>query len=130
MAQAVFDFAGYQSSLDLAANLVGVGGDIRIVGLGPGSDTLAVGFFRTPSEVSVSTSYWGSRSELIEVIALASSGSIEADVETFPLAEVPEAYEWLRAGSLAGRAVITFDSLSAPQRERAGSAMLGTCQNV
>ena len=36
-----------------------------------GGGTLPIGFFTTPYELSVATTYWGSIPELIEVIALA-----------------------------------------------------------
>ncbi|HEY9564729.1 MAG TPA: hypothetical protein VIR30_13255 [Nocardioides sp.] len=50
-------------------------------------------------------SYWGSRSELVEVLALARAGLITVDHEVITLEEVPAAYERLRAGRAHGRAV-------------------------
>ena len=41
-----------------------------------------------------------------EVIELARSGAVRAHVERFPLDRVDEAYERMRDGTLAGRAVI------------------------
>jgi NADPH:quinone reductase-like Zn-dependent oxidoreductase len=43
---------------------------------------------------------------LAEVIALAQAGRIRAHVEQFPLADVHQAYDSLRAGRLTGRAVV------------------------
>lgn len=107
-AAAVFDFVGIQGTTDLAARLVAVGGDIAVVGVGPG--TVNVGFFSTPWESSARAPYWGSRSELIEVIELARSGRIVVETERFSLADAPRAYERLRAGTIRGRAVIVPDS--------------------
>ncbi|MUK01216.1 alcohol dehydrogenase catalytic domain-containing protein [Vibrio cholerae] len=103
-ADAVFDFVGIASTTELAARTVAVGGDVVIVGVGPG--TVNVGFFSTPWESSARAPYWGSRSELIEVVELARSGRIRVDVESFPLDRGPEAYERLHDGTLRGRAVI------------------------
>jgi propanol-preferring alcohol dehydrogenase len=55
----------------------------------------------------VAIPYWGSRSELMEVIALAQAGRIEPEVERFPLEQAHMAYQRMRDGQLRGRAVIT-----------------------
>jgi propanol-preferring alcohol dehydrogenase len=108
MAEGVFDFAGYQESLDVARQLVGVGGDFKIVGLGMGGATIPVGFFATPYEASVGTTYWGYREELFEVIELAKEGKLNVHVERFSIEDAPKAYERLHEGTLDGRAVVVF----------------------
>ena len=37
--------------------------------------------------------YWGSRSELIEVLELAQRGQVSVEIETFSIDEAPKAYE-------------------------------------
>ncbi len=108
MAEGVFDFAGFQESLDVARQLVGVGGDFKIVGLGMGGATIPVGFFTTPYEAHIATTYWGYREELFEVIDLAKEGRLNVHVERFSIDQAPEAYEKLHHGTLNGRAVIVF----------------------
>ncbi|HUX05575.1 MAG TPA: NAD(P)-dependent alcohol dehydrogenase [Acidimicrobiales bacterium] len=108
MAEGVFDFAGFQSSVDLARQLVGVGGDLRIVGLGMGGVTMPVGFFVTPFEATVGVTYWGYRQELYDVIELAREGKIHVHVENFSIDDAPLAYEKLHQGTLTGRAVVVF----------------------
>lgn len=108
MAQGVFDFAGFQSSLDVAKQLVGVGGDFKIVGLGMGGATIAVGFFTTPYEANISTTYWGYRDELIEVLEMARRGQLHVHVERFAIDDAPLAYERLHDGTLQGRAVVVL----------------------
>ncbi|MEV7217084.1 NAD(P)-dependent alcohol dehydrogenase [Kitasatospora cineracea] len=103
-AQAVFDFVGAPPTTALAGQLAAVEGDVTIVGIGGG--TLAVGFGATPYEVSVTSPYWGSRSELIEVLDLARAGAVDVHVETYGIDEAPLAYERLHAGKVNGRAVI------------------------
>ncbi len=108
MAEGVFDFAGFQESLDVARQLVGVGGDFKIVGLGMGGATIPVGFFTTPYEAHIATTYWGYRDELIEVIEMAQAGRLSVHVERFTIDEAPAAYEKLHHGQLNGRGVIVM----------------------
>jgi propanol-preferring alcohol dehydrogenase len=61
----------------------------------------------TPYGASVSILYWGSRVELMEVIAMARSGSIHAETTEFPLEQAVTVYEKLKAGQITGRAVLT-----------------------
>src|SRR3954452_16149385 len=103
-AEAVFDFVGAEPTLRTAGALAAVEGDVTIVGIGGGA--LAVGFGSLPFEVSVAAPYWGSRSELIEVLNLARSGAVSVHTETYFLDEAPLAYERLHTGKVNGRAVI------------------------
>jgi alcohol dehydrogenase, propanol-preferring len=91
--------------LALAAQVAKPKGAVAIVGLAGG--TLPVAFGQLPLECSVAIPYWGSRSELMEVIALAQAGRIHPQVERFPLEQAPVAYQRMRDGQLQGRAVIT-----------------------
>ncbi|MEV7737317.1 NAD(P)-dependent alcohol dehydrogenase [Streptomyces sp. NPDC088921] len=103
-AEAVFDFVGAEPTLRTAGALAAVEGDVAIVGIGGGA--LPVGFGSLPFEVSVAAPYWGSRSELIEVLNLARSGAVSVHTETYFLDEAPLAYERLHTGKVNGRAVI------------------------
>ncbi|MFF0463334.1 NAD(P)-dependent alcohol dehydrogenase [Streptomyces mexicanus] len=103
-AEAVFDFVGVEPTVAVAAAVAAVEGEISLVGIGGAA--LPVGFGLLPFEVSVSSPYWGSRGELIEVLALARSGALSVHTETFTLDEAPLAYERLHAGTINGRAVI------------------------
>ncbi|MTD54587.1 NAD(P)-dependent alcohol dehydrogenase [Amycolatopsis pithecellobii] len=103
-ADAIFDCVGNDRTLALAAESARTLGDLTIIGLGGG--TLPIGFFTLPYELSVQTTYWGSRPELIEVLDLAARGHLRAATTTFPLDEAIEAYHRLEAGDLTGRAVI------------------------
>ncbi|MGV9355881.1 NAD(P)-dependent alcohol dehydrogenase [Streptomyces misionensis] len=103
-AQAVFDFVGVEPTVRTAAAVAGVEADVTIVGIGGAA--LPVGFGLLPFEVSVTAPYWGTRAELIEVLALARSGAVSVHTETFSLDDAPIAYERLHAGTINGRAVI------------------------
>ncbi|GAA3194268.1 NAD(P)-dependent alcohol dehydrogenase [Actinocorallia longicatena] len=104
-ADVVLDFVGADATLALSAGVVRSAGDLTLVGIAGG--TLPFSFFALPYEVSVQTTYWGSRPELTEVLDLAARGLLTTACTTFPLAEAVEAYRRLEAGTLLGRAVIT-----------------------
>jgi propanol-preferring alcohol dehydrogenase len=103
-ANAVFDFVGADATMALATAVAAVEADITIVGIGGGALTVAFGAI--PYDAAVRVPYWGSRSELIEVLDLARAGKISVEVERFTLDEAPAAYERLHAGRIRGRAVI------------------------
>jgi propanol-preferring alcohol dehydrogenase len=103
-ASAVFDFVGAGPTVKIAAASAAAEADIQIVGIGGGM--LPVGFGSTAYDVSVRSPYWGSRSELIEVLELARRKQISVEVETFTLDEAPKAYDLLHDGKIRGRAVI------------------------
>ncbi len=104
-AELVLDLVGLDPTLQLAAATVRTLGELTIVGIGGGS--LPVSFFSVPYEASVTTTYWGSVTELMDVITLAQQGDISAHVTTFELSDAVKAYDQLRNGELRGRAVIT-----------------------
>ncbi len=103
-AELVLDVVGGDDTLALAARCGRFEGDIALVGLAGG--TLPFSFFSQPYECSVSTTYWGSAIELIEVLELARAGMIHAHVERYPLERAAEVYERLRRGEISGRAVV------------------------
>lgn len=103
-ADVVLDFVGAQPTLDLAAKVVRQLGDLTIVGIGGG--VLPVGFFSVPYETSIQTTYWGSQSELAEVMDLGARGLLVPTVTKYSLDDAIEAYRDLHAGKITGRAVI------------------------
>jgi len=103
-AEAVFDFVGLAPTVAIAAAIPAVEGHIAVVGIG--GAPLAVGFGLLPYEVEVNSPYWGSRSELEEVLSLARAGLVSVHTETFTLDQAPEAYRRLHDGTIRGRAVI------------------------
>jgi alcohol dehydrogenase, propanol-preferring len=103
-AQAVFDFVGAPPTVEIARKTVALDGVVQIVGIGGG--VLPTGFFTTPMGASVRAPYWGTRTELMEVLDLARAGALHVQVERYPLGEAPAAYRRLHEGSIRGRAVV------------------------
>ncbi len=100
----VLDCIGVQPTLDLGAKLLGRNSVWTVVGLGGGRHEFRHG--STPYGTLMSIPYWGSRVELMEVIAMARDGRIHAETTEFPLTKAAEVYEKLKAGQIAGRAVL------------------------
>jgi propanol-preferring alcohol dehydrogenase len=103
-ADVVLDFVGSDETLRFGAAVTRSMGHLTLVGIAGG--TLPVGFFTVPYELSVATTYWGSRPELMEVIELAQTGKIRPHIHLFSLDDAPSVYEQMRAGALSGRAVV------------------------
>jgi propanol-preferring alcohol dehydrogenase len=104
-ADVVLDFVGSDATLALGAAVARTIGDLTIVGIAGGG--IRVSFFSVPYEVSIQTTYWGSRPELVEVLQLAARGLVKPRVTTFTLEDAMDAYRTMEAGKLEGRAVIT-----------------------
>ncbi len=103
-AEMVLDICGYDDTLALAAAVVGSLGRLTIVGVGGG--TLPVNFFTFPYECSVQSTYWGSITELGELLALAGTGGFRVHASTYSLDQAGDVYRSMVGGTLQGRAVI------------------------
>lgn len=100
----VLDCIGVQPTLDLGARILGRNSVWTIVGLGGCHHDFHHG--STPYGCVMSIPYWGSRVELMEVIAMARNGRIHAEVSEFPLDQAADVYSKLKAGQIRGRAVL------------------------
>jgi alcohol dehydrogenase, propanol-preferring len=103
-ADVVLDFVGVDATLAVAAAAARHLGDVTVVGIGGG--TFGFSFFSIPYEVSLQTTYWGTRPELAEVLALGARGLLRPKVTTYPLDDGLRAYRDLENGTIDGRAVI------------------------
>ena len=103
-ADVVIDFVGATSTLNLARGVARNLADVTLVGIAGGE--VPVSFFSQPYEVSIATTYWGSRPELVELLALAASGRISAERSIYSLEHGAQAYRDLRDNLVTGRAVV------------------------
>lgn len=104
-ADLVLDFVGAPDTVGAVPRLLAAGGTAVIVGSAGGE----LGVSKKgglPRGWSVGAPFWGSRSDLTEVMALASAGRLHAETETYSMDQTMLAYERLRAGSIRGRAVV------------------------
>ena len=103
-ADVVIDFVGATTTLELARSVARVMGDVTIVGIGGGE--VPLGFFSQPYEVNIATTYWGSRPELVELLALAAGGQVGTERTVYSLDDAARAYRDLHDGKVTGRAVV------------------------
>jgi len=104
-AQAIIDTVGSDGTLKTTAATVGRKGIIMLVGLAGG--TLPYSFLGLPSECVVTSSVWGSYTELEETLALAAAGKVLVRIQRFPLEEINDVFHLLEKGQVKGQAVIT-----------------------
>lgn len=101
----VLDFVGSETTLSESSKRLAPGGRLVVVGSAGGSlsaskqGALARGW-------RLSAPFWGTRSDLEAVIALAGVGALAAETETGSLSDAPELYRRLRRGEVRGRAVV------------------------
>jgi propanol-preferring alcohol dehydrogenase len=102
-ARAVIDLVGSDETLRLADAVVGPGGMIVLVG-GAGGGLQYRWHF---GEAAITSTTWGSPSDLAAVLRLAALGRVRARVEHFPLEAINDVLARLERGEILGRAVVT-----------------------
>ncbi len=105
--EVVLDFVGAGATMSMAARVIRPLGHIVVAGRGPGAFE-----FRDralPYGAAISTTFGGSKLELMQVVSLAEAGLIRPHLTRYRLSEVETAFEKLRSGQIAGRAVIVPD---------------------
>jgi propanol-preferring alcohol dehydrogenase len=106
-AQAILDMVGSNHTLETAYAAIGRKGIIMVCGMGGG--ILPYSITRLPMECIVTSTDWGSYTELEEIIAMAEMGKIHSQIQSFPLEDVNRVHRLMRTGENLGHAVITFD---------------------
>jgi propanol-preferring alcohol dehydrogenase len=103
-AEAVLDFVGTDTTIELALQTARPGGGLGIVGAGGGTATIGWGLL--PHDCDLFIPLGGTTADLHDVVALAQAGRLSIDIEQFPFTAVADAYARVRAGSISGRAVV------------------------
>ncbi|MBM9459714.1 NAD(P)-dependent alcohol dehydrogenase [Nocardioides sp. zg-536] len=103
-ADVVLDFVGMDVTGELAVACGGVASAVVVVGAGLGG--AKIGLTSAPYNMTVSTSLWGRRKELIELVEMARRGQVQIHTTTYPITEGEQAYEDVHAGRIVGRAVV------------------------
>jgi len=96
----VLDCVGADDTLALAVAVARPMTKIVVVGIAGG--TVPFTFLGVPSELTLTTTFWGTNIEAREVIELARQGRIALHTQHITLDEVPAVYEQLHQGTFAG----------------------------
>jgi len=111
-AQGVFVTAGNATAYASAPGMLGIGGKLMCIGLPPAGDCI-VGAHPTEFVVKnlhVIGTKVGSMRDTDAALDFAARGLLKPIYEKFPLKDLPLAVEKLRAGKVAGRCVVDFNS--------------------
>jgi alcohol dehydrogenase, propanol-preferring len=101
----VLDMVGAQTTLDVATEVVRSRAHLSIVGSAGGVLRVAKpGLLAAGLQVSLP--FWGTRGELVDLVAMAQRGQVRPQVTCYPLDEFATALEDLRHGRVRGRAVL------------------------
>jgi propanol-preferring alcohol dehydrogenase len=100
----VLDFVGSAVTIGQAAKMIRPLGHNVVVGRGGG--TFEFRHNSMPYGATMSTTFGGSKFELMELVELARAGKVKAHITRFALDDVAEAYALLEAGKIQGRGVI------------------------
>lgn len=103
-AAVAIDFVGADATMKLAASSLGPQGLFVLVGLAGGSFPFS--FFSLPTQATLTSSTWGSRNELEEVLAMARTGRLVSTIEQHPLSDINDVFARLADGRIQGRAVL------------------------
>jgi propanol-preferring alcohol dehydrogenase len=104
---AIIDCTGAEEMIQLAFSLLSIGGQYVDVGLV--GDRIDIPLFpRVSREQVLRGSYWGSYTDISEVLALMAQGKIRHTLKIFPFDQTNEQLNRLRAGDIVGRAVMKF----------------------
>lgn len=108
----VLDLVGDSESMALAGHVVAPYGAIRVPGLSDGVFGFDTSMTQTslPWGASIVRPYSGTYRELYELVALAQTGRLHANVIPYPFERAIDAFDDLEAGKINGRAVIMMDS--------------------
>lgn len=102
---AIIDFVGSDATLQNAVACAAIGCKVVVVGIAGG--TLPYSFWKLPLECEVTSSIWGNRQELREVLELARLGLITPHIERQPLEAINDVLARLHEGKVQGRIVLT-----------------------
>ncbi|WP_067662046.1 alcohol dehydrogenase catalytic domain-containing protein [Nocardia miyunensis] len=108
----VLDFVGTDETLRLAGSVVAPYGTVWVPGQEGGTFTVEADRRSTVlprGAAIVGRPYGGTRRNLVDVIELATAGSISVPITTYPFEKALQAFDDLDGGRVRGRAVLTME---------------------
>ncbi|KAA9164462.1 alcohol dehydrogenase catalytic domain-containing protein [Amycolatopsis acidicola] len=108
----VLDLVGNSATLALSGAIVAPYGAIRVPGLSDGVFEFQTSQLQTalPWGASLTRPYSGTHQELHDLVALAQTGRLTANLVRYGFGDALRAIDDLEAGKVRGRAVVVFDS--------------------
>lgn len=104
------DIVGTQESLDACYAVLRHGGTIHILGLT--GDSVRISPITTMrKDLTVKTSYWGTKNELVEVLQALSDGLLNPTIETRPMSQCGQVLADMHHGKLKHRVALIPDGL-------------------
>ena len=110
-AEFVLDLVGSSTSMELAGHIIAPYGAVRVPGLSDGVFGFDTSMTQEslPWGASLTRPYSGTYEELNELVALARTGRITANVVPYTFDQALQAFDDLESGKVHGRAVILMD---------------------
>lgn len=104
------DFVGLQSTFDACFEVIKFGGAIHVAGLM--ADTFsAMPIVTMMKDLRLTTSYWGLKHELVEVLQAIADGKLKTLVEERPMSQLSHLLHDMHEGKLKNRVAIIPDVL-------------------
>lgn len=104
-----FDFVGVQTTFEACFAAIRPGGTIHVVGLGASALTYThLTVMR--KDLTLKTSFWGTQTEVAEILQAISDGLLEPKVATRPMSECAQVLNEMREGKLQARIALVPDS--------------------
>jgi 2-desacetyl-2-hydroxyethyl bacteriochlorophyllide A dehydrogenase len=111
-ADAVLDLVGEGDVPGNAMRMLRKGGAYSIVGYGGRVELELLDMINR--ELTVLGNQIGSYTDLVELMELSRQGKVRIESQRFPLGDVSEVFDMIRAGKILGRAVLVPDGAEAP----------------
>jgi propanol-preferring alcohol dehydrogenase len=101
---AVIDFVGMKATMEMVCKVIRPMSHIVVAGRG--HNGIEFKHNTMPYGATISSTFGGSKLELIHLVALAEAGKLHSHVTKYALSDVQAAIDKLRAGEIVGRAVV------------------------
>jgi alcohol dehydrogenase, propanol-preferring len=95
-----------KAAYDLAFSCLRPSGSLLVVGL-PSENICFAPILMAAREVRMHASAVGTRQDVLEILAMATTGKVRCQTSSFPLAQANEVLDQLRRGTVTGRIVLT-----------------------
>ena len=107
-------FRSIQATFDGCFAAIRPGGTIHVIGLGANALQYQQ-LVAMSKNLTLKTSFWGTPSDLAEVLQAVAEGALQPKVETRPMGKVVEVLDEMRAGQLKARVALIPDGATSAE---------------